>query len=71
MAERVRAGRVAGIQAQRVCRAAHAGVHRSCPRRRALRLHPDMQGISSALLCPIRLQESGRFPLKTRRGRLV
>ena len=71
MAERVRAGRIAGTQAQRVCRAAHAGAHRTFPRRRALRLHPDVQGASPAVLYPIRFQESGRFPVATWRGRLV
>ena len=71
MAKRVRAGRIAGIQAQRVCRAAHARAYRTRTRRRALWLHPDMQGASPAVLYPIRLQESGRFPVATRRGRLV
>lgn len=56
---------------RRVCRAAHAGAHRTFPRRRALRLHPDVQGASPAILYPIRFQESGRFPVATWRGRLV
>ena len=49
----------------------HAGAHRTFPRRRALRLHPDVQGASPAVLYPIRFQESGRFPVATWRGRLV
>ena len=52
-------------------RRAHAGAHRTFPRRRALRLHPDVQGASPAVLYPIRFQESGRFPVATWRGRLV
>ena len=44
---------------------------RAFPRRRALRLHPDVQGASPAVLYPIRFQESGRFPVATWRGRLV
>ena len=41
------------------------------PAKTALRLHPDVQGASPAVLYPIRFQESGRFPVATWRGRLV